>query len=93
MSIKQQLLTAFPGLVERDFATHCSDLYVVFSPEVHEFLSKLKPKPTLKLFSSQAGSDWNGAGLLCIEIVFGYMDEFVAEREAKRKGNHGKMDG
>lgn len=85
MSLKEQLL-AIPalGLTDADFAHHASDLYVVAKPGVHDAIKKLRPTACLSVFTSQTGSNWNGAGKLCWEVTFGRMDEYVQERQAKR---------
>lgn len=59
------------GLVEDDFATHYSDLYVVSLPGVHEWLNANHEFPkNIKPFISQKGSNWNGQGKLCFDIPF-----------------------
>lgn len=59
------------GLSEADFAYHATDLYVVKKPLVmewlkdnYEFFCNVKP------FVSQKGSNWNGAGKICLDIPF-----------------------
>jgi len=58
-------------LTDSDFAYHATDLYVVYSPltmawlrDNYTFFKNILP------FVSQKGSNWNGAGKVCLDIPF-----------------------
>ena len=68
------------GLSDRDFAYHGSDMYVVLTEPVAQWLRTHEPKLQRTLFTSQKGSDWNGAGKICIEVAFAAMAELIADR-------------
>lgn len=82
-SLKTRLLNAGLGLVEDDFATHYSDLYVVYTPQVRKWL-KLNYEwfNNITYFNSQVGSNWNGAGKRCIDIPFANADYWEAKAKA-----------
>ena len=59
------------GLADADFAYHETDLYVVRKPLVMEWLrDNYGYFQNVQVFFSQAGSNWNGAGKICLDIPF-----------------------
>ena len=69
--LQQRLMDAELGLEANDFAYHASDLYVVAKPGVKEWLDKNLTNPkNVTGFTSQEGSNWNGAGKWCYDIPF-----------------------
>lgn len=79
MTTKEGLLAAGLGLTENDFHNHYSDLYVVNKPGVLEWLRTNRPEATIKRFTGEKGSKWEG--LNCLDIAFGYMEEYVAQKK------------
>lgn len=76
MSLKNQLMTAFPELTERDFGSWQTDLYVVAYPHVVNWLKENYQFYTnITRFIGQKGSDWNGAGKPCLDIPFAHQKE------------------
>jgi hypothetical protein len=66
-------MEAFPAMVDRDFASHYTDLYVVASPELMDWLKvNYEWHRQVTLFVSPKGSDWNGAGRTCLDIPFAH---------------------
>ena len=82
MTIKQGLLAADLGLTEDDFHIHYGDLYVIVKPGVADWLKKNYPNVRPIYFTGQEGSPW--AGRRCMDIPFGYMDEYIAEKKKAR---------
>lgn len=79
MTLKQQLIKAF-NLTEDQFGTHESDLYIC--PKASE-LQAIKEhlqynNRAFELFIGAKGSDWQGK--TCIDIPFGYFEEFVQKK-------------
>jgi hypothetical protein len=69
--LQQDLQAAIPALTDNDFACHATDLYVVAHPGVREWLkANYKFYANIASFTSQAGSNWNGAGKQCLDIPF-----------------------
>lgn len=69
--ILQQRMMADLGLTDADFAYHESDLYVVETPAVWEWLrANYAYNSQCRAFNSQEGSGWNGAGKRGIDIPF-----------------------
>lgn len=69
--LQAELMAAIPTLTLDDFAYHATDLYVVYTPEVWAWLQANHPIPAnIRGFTSQAGSNWNGAGKRCLDIPF-----------------------
>ena len=69
--LEQQLRNAGLDLGDGDFAYHATDLYVVAKPGVREWLkANFEYFSSITGFTSQKGSDWNGAGKLCYDIPF-----------------------
>lgn len=70
-SLQARLMAAFPDLTEDDFAHHATDLYVVASPKVCNWLRmNYEFNSSIQFFTSQTGSNWNGAGKRCLDIPF-----------------------
>lgn len=80
--VQQQLQKQF-GLVDADFAYHESDMYVVHSELVLQWLRKHYPWLRISAFMSPEGTDWNGAGRVCLDVTFAAMDELVEERRPR----------
>lgn len=80
--LKRRLLEAEDlALSEDDFSRHCSDLYVVNRPGVVNWLRlNYEFFTSVTSFVSPAGSDWNGAGRLCLDIPFAAWDEYEEAR-------------
>ena len=77
----QKRMMADLGMVEDDFAGYCSDLYVVATVAVADWLRKnYKFSNQVTSFRSNEGSNWNGAGLLCYTIPFVRMAVWRNER-------------
>jgi hypothetical protein len=69
--LKNRLMAAIPSLTDADFAFHATDLYVVASPEVENWLeNNYEFWLNVSTFMSQPGSNWNGAGKRCFDIPF-----------------------
>lgn len=69
-SLQRELQSVF-GLADEDFAYQNTDLYVVYSKPVWDWLkSNMNFPQNLTTFTSLVGSGWNGAGKLCIDIPF-----------------------
>ncbi len=67
----QEKLQAALGLDDNDFAYHATDLYVVAKTGVWEWLrANYEFFKNCEFFTSQEGSNWNGAGKSCIDIPF-----------------------
>ena len=67
----QSRLQAALNLSDSDFAYHATDLYVVKKPLVMEWLKdNYEHFSNVTPFVSQAGSNWNGAGKICLDIPF-----------------------
>lgn len=59
------------GLRDDDFAYHATDLYVVWSPEVWDWLREnYEYFANVDKFQGQHGAKWNGAGRTCIDVPF-----------------------
>jgi hypothetical protein len=77
--LKRMLMASFPDLTDDDFAFYATDLYVVYSQPVMEWLRKNHEfHKTCQVFTSPKESGWNGAGQMCIDIPFG--GEWVQKR-------------
>ena len=69
--LQQRLQAAFPALTDDQFSYHETDLYVVALPGVREWLKEnYKFYSNIETFTSQAGSNWAGAGKRCLDIPF-----------------------
>ena len=69
--LQQRLQAAFPALTDDHFGYHETDLYVVALPGVREWLKEnYKFYSNIETFTSQAGSNWAGAGKRCLDIPF-----------------------
>ena len=74
-SLKVRLLEAALGLTESDFANHCSDLYVLNKPGVHDWLRSNHDFPqNITEFIGAEGSEW--AGQRALDIPFAYTEYF-----------------
>ena len=76
-SLKERLLAADLGLTEDHFGNHCSDLYVLFSTPVMDWLHKNHEFPNqVTTFSINKGSDWGKVwGIRTgIEIPFSHVE-------------------
>ncbi len=70
-TLQTRLCCALPNLKAEDFAYHATDLYVVATPEVRQWLkTHYTFWANVTTFRSQEGSGWNGAGKLCFDIPF-----------------------
>jgi hypothetical protein len=59
------------ALEDADFAYHATDLYVVHKPLVVQWLKdNYEHFRNACFFVSQKGSNWNGAGKVCLDIPF-----------------------
>ena len=77
----QKQMMADLGMVEADFAGYRSDLYVVASPAVQAWLKKnYEFARFVTNFTSNIGSNWNGAGKPCYLIPFIRMDVWIKEQ-------------
>jgi hypothetical protein len=80
--LKQRLLEANLNLVEDDFATHYSNLYVVIVPGLIDWLkNNYEWFTNITYFTSQVGSNWNGAGKRCIDIPFANVEYYFTSWE------------
>lgn len=69
--LQARLMQALTHLTADDFACHATDLYVVALPEVMEWLkANYEWWENVTPFTSQEGSNWNGAGKRCFDIPF-----------------------
>ena len=85
MSLKQALLGAGLGLVESDFDTHESDLYVLNKPGVWQWLQRNYNRCS-QVTTFVGLGDWDNK--VAMEIPFGYMDEFLQEKQANSADKH-----
>jgi hypothetical protein len=70
-TLEQQIRDAFPNLTDQDFAYQATDLFVVYSKELYDWLKKnYQFFGNCTFFTSQKNSGWNGAGKTCIDIPF-----------------------
>lgn len=98
MNVKQRLLDAHLGLVESDFHTYHSDLYVI-DKGVYEWLREnYEWFCNVKKFLASPQSDWTG--IWCVEIPFAnheywqqslssYYLDVKGRKKGKRKKNKG----
>jgi len=70
--LEQQLRKAFPWLTDRDFGHHATDLYVVAYPKIDEWLQDNYQfySNVTRFIGNPEAEDWNGAGVLCLDIPF-----------------------
>lgn len=82
VSIKEKLLAM--GMKETEFDSWQSDLYVKVTPISKEWLKTYEYKELVDTFNSDKPED-NGA--LWYEIPFGFMNEYLANRERNYRKN------
>lgn len=70
-NLQTRLMDAIPELTGGDFSYHATDLYLVWSQEVQDWLkANYEFCSSIRSFVSQRGSLWNGQGRRCLDIPF-----------------------